>query len=63
MGLTSAEITPDSSIKGQLIPKANCQAVNASKKRINKFVYTTMQCVFVLSLEEIEDTKKPFEKT
>ena len=61
MGLTSAEITPDSSIKGQLIPKANCQAVNASKKRINKFVYTTMQCVFVLILEEIEDTKKPFE--
>ena len=47
--------------KGQLIPKANCQPMNSSKKRMNEFVFTTMRCVFVLFLEEIEDTKKPFE--
>ena len=28
--------------KGQLISKANCQAVNSSKKRPNEFVFTTM---------------------
>ena len=28
------------SYKGQLIPKANCQAVNPSKKRTNEFVFT-----------------------
>ena len=27
-------------IKGQLILKANCQAVNSSKKRMNEFVFT-----------------------
>ena len=26
--------------KGQLISKANCQAVNSSKKRTNEFVFT-----------------------
>jgi hypothetical protein len=26
--------------KGQLVSKANCQAVNSSKKRTNKFVFT-----------------------
>ena len=46
--------------KGQLISKANCQAVNSSKKRTNEFVFTIMQCVFVRFLEEIEDTKKAF---
>ena len=46
--------------KGQLISKANCQAVNSSKKRTNEFVFTTMQRVFVCFLEEIEDTKKTF---
>ena len=45
---------------GQLISKANCQAVNSSKKRTNEFVFTTMRRVFVLFLEEIED---PFEIT
>ena len=48
-------------IKGQLISKANCQAVNSSKKRTNEFVFTTMRRVFVRFLEEIEDTKKHFE--
>ena len=48
------------STKGQLISKANCQAVNSSKKRTNEFVFTTMRRVFVRFLEEIEDTKKTF---
>ena len=39
--------------KGQLISKANCQAVNSSKKRTNEFVYTTMRRVFICFLEEI----------
>ena len=47
-------------IKGQLISKANCQAVNSSKKRTNEFVFTTMRSVFVRFLEEIEDSKKAF---
>ena len=46
--------------KGQLISKANCQAVNSSKKRTNEFVFTTMRCVFVRFLEEIEDSKEAF---
>ena len=50
-------------VKGQLISKTNCQAVNSSKKCTNEFVYTTMQPVFVHFLEEIEDSKKPFEIT
>ena len=45
--------------KGQLISEANCQAVNTSKKQTNEFIFTTMP----LFLEEIEDTKKPFEIT
>ena len=45
-------------LKGQLISKANCQAVNSSKKRTNEFVFTTMRRVFVCFLEEIEVTKK-----
>ena len=44
--------------KGQLISKANCQAMDSSKKRTNEFVFTTMRRVFVRFLEEIEDTKK-----
>ena len=47
-------------IKGQLISKASCQAVNSSKKRTNEFVFTTMRRVFVRFLEEIEDNKKTF---
>ena len=47
--------------KGQLISKANCQAVNSSKKRTNEFVFTTMRHVFVWFLEEIEDTNKTFQ--
>ena len=49
-------------VKGQLILKANCQAVNSSKKRMNEFVFTTMRHVFVRFLEEIEDTKKGISK-
>ena len=49
--------------KGQLILKANCQALNFSKKRANKFVLTTMPHILVCFLEEIEDTKKSFEIT
>ena len=45
--------------KGHLIVKADCQ-VNSSKKRTNEFVFSTMRCVFVRSLEEIEDSKKAF---
>ena len=46
--------------KGQLISKANAQAVNSSKKRTNEFVFTTMRLVFVHFLEEIEDAKNMF---
>ena len=46
--------------KGQLISKANCQAVNSSKKRTNDFIFTNMRRVFVRFLEEIEDSKKAF---
>ena len=38
--------------KGELISKANCQAMDSSKKRTNEFVFTTMQHVFVRFLEE-----------
>ena len=38
--------------KGQLISKANCQAVDSSKKRTNEFVFPTMRRVFVRFLEE-----------
>ena len=48
------------SFKVQLISKANCQAVNSSKKRTNEFVFTTMRYIFVGFLEEIEDTRKTF---
>ena len=44
--------------KGQIISKANCQAVDSSKKQTNEFVFTTMRCVFVCFLEE----KKGFSK-
>ena len=46
--------------EGQLISKANCHALNSSKKRTNEFIFTTMQPVFIHFLEEIEDTKKTF---
>ena len=39
--------------KGQLISKANCRAMNFSKKQKNEFVFTTMRRVFVRFLEEI----------
>ena len=43
-----------------LISKANCQAVNSSKKQTNAFVFTTKRRVFVRFLEEIEHSKKAF---
>ena len=46
--------------KGQLISKANCQAVNSSNERMNEFVFTTVQRVLVCFSEEIEDSKKVF---
>ena len=46
--------------KGQIISKANCQAVNSSKKRKYEFIFTAMRCIFVRFLEEIEDIKKTF---
>ena len=46
--------------KGQLISRANCRAVNSSKKRTNEFIFTIMRRVLVRFLEEIEDTKKMF---
>ena len=46
--------------KGQLISKANYQAVNSSKKWTNEFVFTTMRRVFLGFLEEIEDAKQAF---
>ena len=46
--------------KGQLISKANCQALSSSKKRTYEFVFTSMRCVFVCFLEEIEDSIKAF---
>ena len=47
-------------IKGQLISKAKCQAMNSSKKWTNEFVFTTMLRVFIRFLEEIENSKKAF---
>ena len=46
--------------KGQLISKANCEAVNSSKKQTNEFIFTTIRRIFVRFLEEIEVTKKTF---
>ena len=46
--------------KGQLISKANYQAVNSSKKQMNEFIFISMRRVFVRFLEEIEDTKTTF---
>ena len=46
--------------KGQLISKANCEAMDSSRKRMNEFIFTNMRRVFVRFLEEIEGTKKTF---
>ena len=47
--------------KGQLISKANCKAVNSSKKRTNEFVFTTMRRVFVLFRKKLKTPKGHFE--
>ena len=49
-------LTKIAKVKGQLILKENCQAVNSSKKRTNEFIFTTMRRVFVRFFEEIENT-------
>ena len=46
--------------KCQLILKANCRAVNFSKKQMNEFVFSSMRRFFVHFLEEIKDFKKAF---
>ena len=38
--------------KGQLISKANCKAMDSSKKRTNEFALTSIGRVFVRFLEE-----------
>ena len=47
--------------KGQLISKANCQAVNSSKQRTNEFVFTTKQCVFVVFWRKLKTPIRHFE--
>ena len=47
--------------KGQLISKANCPAVNSSKKQTNEFLIISMRHVFVHFLDELEDSKKAFQ--
>ena len=46
--------------KGQKISKLFFQVNVSSKKRTNKFNFTTCRLVFVRFLEESEDTKKTF---
>ena len=46
--------------EGQLISKANCQALNSLKKRTNEFGFTSMRRVLVCILEEIKNSKKAF---
>ena len=59
------KLEPDNSFgghfKGQLILKANCQAVNYSKKRTNEFIFSAKWHVSAHFLEEIEDSKKAFQ--
>ena len=42
----------------QLISKANCQAMNSSKKRANEFVFTS---VFVCFLKKLRTLQRYFE--
>ena len=48
------------SAKGQLISKANSQAKDSSKKRMNEFVFTSMRRVFVHFFEESSAREKTF---
>ena len=45
-------------VKGQLISKANCQAVISSKKRMNEFVFTTMRSFFGKNWSQQKDISK-----
>ena len=49
-------------VKGQLISKANLLSREFLQKTNEWILFTTMQRVLVLFLEEIEDTKKNFSK-
>ena len=53
-----------SDVKGQIISKANYGILNSSKKRTNKFDFTTVisqvNLFLFVFLEEIEDTKETF---
>ena len=46
--------------KGQLISKANCQAVNSSKKRTNEFIFTMYATCFRSFFWRILGQKKMF---
>ena len=48
-------------LKDQIISKANCQAVNSSKKQTNEFVFTSIRRVFIHFLEESLPEKKRYE--
>ena len=50
-----------SSYKGQLISKANCQALNSSKKQTNEFVCTSIRCIFVNFWKKLKTAKRHFE--
>jgi hypothetical protein len=62
----SGKFCPDFLPKGQLISKANYQAVNSSvlpkNERMNSFLLNSMRCVFVPFLEEVEGSKKGISK-
>ena len=54
--------------KGQLISKANCQAVNSSKKQTNEFNFTTTMIPQVdlfsfVFWKKLKTPKKPFKIT
>ena len=51
-------VFPFQHAKGQLIWKANCQAVKSFKKQMNEFAFTTIRRVFLGFLEDIKDNRK-----
>ena len=47
--------------KGQLISKANCQAVNSSKKRTNEFILTSSRVFWSFFWKRLNTPKSHFE--